>query len=69
MQTALFLFGKALFFSLPLWAHTLFAYVRERYWVGDRWEPVAVQTVASMIMFIGILVLRGDSVDFIYFQF
>ncbi|MBF0381663.1 MAG: MBOAT family protein [Magnetococcales bacterium] len=69
ITAALFLFAKALLFSLPLWAHTIFAYVRERYWKGDRWEPIAIQTVASMIMFIGILVLRGDSVDFIYFQF
>ncbi|MBF0194402.1 MAG: MBOAT family protein [Magnetococcales bacterium] len=68
-QAALFLFGKALFFSIPLWAHTIFSYVRERFWTGDSWKPLAVQVVASMIMFISILVLRGDSVDFIYFQF
>ena len=69
MQTALFLFGQTLFYALPLWGHTLLAYVRDRFFVGDRWQVTAFQTLASLVMFLSILVFRGDSVDFIYFQF
>ncbi|MBF0357886.1 MAG: MBOAT family protein [Magnetococcales bacterium] len=69
IQTAKFLFGQTLLYSLPLWGHTLFAYIQERFFAKECWQVTLFQTVASMIMFFGILVLRGDSVDFIYFQF
>ncbi|MBF0447477.1 MAG: MBOAT family protein [Magnetococcales bacterium] len=68
-QAALFLFGQTLFYSLPLWGHTLFAYLRGPIFANRQWALLTFQTVLSLLMFIGILVLRGDSVDFIYFQF
>jgi alginate O-acetyltransferase complex protein AlgI len=69
IQTALFLFGKTLFYSLPLWMHTLFVHVQGRFFTEHQWAMTALQTVVSMVLFFSILVLRGDSVDFIYFQF
>ncbi|MBF0212910.1 MAG: MBOAT family protein [Magnetococcales bacterium] len=68
-QAAWFLFGQALFLSLPLWIHTLYEHYRDRLFPADSGLRIALHTVVSLLMFMGILVLRGDSQSFIYFQF
>ncbi len=69
MQTAMFLFGKTLFYSLPLWLHTALAHLHDRFFANKQWMVTTFQTAVSMVMFFSILALKGDSVDFIYFQF
>ena len=67
---ALFLFAKALIFSLPLWLHAAYDHyleprLRSRYPV---W--MTVHAGVAGLLFAGILILRSDTlVDFIYFQF
>jgi D-alanyl-lipoteichoic acid acyltransferase DltB (MBOAT superfamily) len=70
-QTALYLFLLTLLYSLPLWAHSVWA---ETVPAGrtqtPRWPRLAVQGVACGLAFAAILVLRSTtSLDFIYFQF
>ena len=68
-QTALFLFAQAFIFSLPLWAHTFYDHFKKHMFVQGSWSKTLFQTVVSMVLFFVILVIRSDSVDFIYFQF
>ncbi|MBF0193829.1 MAG: MBOAT family protein [Magnetococcales bacterium] len=70
-QMALFLFTKALLFSVPLWVHTLYAHVRKGVYFQERTYLLTyINILASIIMFLGILIMRSNtSNDFIYFQF
>ncbi|MEO5347139.1 MAG: hypothetical protein H7834_12285 [Magnetococcus sp. YQC-9] len=68
-QAAWFLLGQTLLYFTPLWVHTFFVhFVAPRLASGSR-VRILLHTVASMMMFLMILVARGDSEDFIYFQF
>ncbi|MBF0627350.1 MAG: MBOAT family protein [Magnetococcales bacterium] len=68
-QSAWFLFGQAAFLSLPLWIHTFYDHVQERLFVRDSGVRIVLHTLVSLSLFLAILALRGDSTEFIYFQF
>ncbi|MBF0261823.1 MAG: MBOAT family protein [Magnetococcales bacterium] len=68
-RAACFLFGQALFFSLPLWIHTAYAHMGHRLIPAESWFRTFLQVMVSAAMFLAILVARGDSEEFIYFQF
>ncbi|MGE3841916.1 MAG: MBOAT family protein [Vicinamibacterales bacterium] len=76
-NTAFYLLSVAGLYSLPLWAHSLYAFNRERVrgWVqgwsrDETWARAGAQAAAVAGMTALILVLRSrTSLDFIYFQF
>lgn len=67
---ALFIFGKSLILSLPLWLHALVDF-KLADWIQSR--PVLFEIMRILLsvgLFSGILALRSEAlVDFIYFQF
>lgn len=75
-DTALYLFGVAALYSLPLWAHSAYVLQRDRIrgWMTaggeNEWLRAGTQAAALAGMAALILVLRSrTSLDFIYFQF
>jgi D-alanyl-lipoteichoic acid acyltransferase DltB (MBOAT superfamily) len=73
-RVTLFLFFQIVFFSLPLWVHAIFQYVRVSTWSHYgviKWAiGTPLRTATATVLFTGILVIRNQfSQEFIYFQF
>ncbi|GAB0055921.1 hypothetical protein SIID45300_00220 [Candidatus Magnetaquicoccaceae bacterium FCR-1] len=69
-RAAWFLFGQTLLWSLPLWINTAYVHVKDHLFRAPESRiRTALHLLVSALMFYAILVVRGDSEAFIYFQF
>jgi hypothetical protein len=72
-QVALYLFLLTFFYSMPLWAHSVWVELHRGETAESPptvWPTMLLRAVACGAAFTAILVLRSrTSLDFIYFQF
>ncbi|MBF0444927.1 MAG: hypothetical protein HQL68_05010 [Magnetococcales bacterium] len=70
LSIAAFLFTKVFLYSLPIWAHGLFAHFRLQGVIPSLPKAVWIYTPLASLLFFAILVMRSSfSPAFIYFQF
>lgn len=70
IQAAMFLLAQTVVLSLPLWIHILYDHFRGRLLqIKSQEITTLLHSAVFMVLFVMILIFRGDSESFIYFQF